>query len=96
MEKRSLIGLIIVIGVLSVIGFFWFVRNSSFEDSLPRVRESECVPASCCHATECVLESEAPNCSGSFCSMSCEPGTLDCGQARCEFVDGECGVVFNE
>ena len=88
MRKRGLIGLIVIVMVALVIGFFWFVESLD--------REEECVAASCCHATECVLESEAPNCSDTVCSLNCEPGTLDCGQARCEYVDGECGVVKNE
>ena len=90
MNNRGLIGTIVIIGVLLVVGFFWFVGEMNGEG------EEECVPASCCHATECVLESEAPNCSRSFCSMNCEPDTLDCGQAKCEYIDDKCEVVLNE
>ena len=89
MDKKGLVGLIVVFGVLLVVGFVWFVGQMGGEIE-------ECVPASCCHATECVLEIEAPNCSEIFCSMVCEPGTLDCGQGYCEFIDGKCGVVWNE
>ena len=91
MNNRGLIGMVLVVVVLVVVGFFWFVGEMGGEAG-----EKICVPASCCHASECVLKSEAPNCSGILCSMSCEPGTLDCGQGRCEYVDGECGVVWNE
>jgi len=86
MNKKGLVGLIAVVGVLLAVGFFLFVGKMGSVDV-------ECVPASCCHATECVLVSEAPNCDGVFCSMNCEPGTLDCGQGHCEFLDNECGVV---
>ena len=81
--------MIVVVLILLVVGFFWFVgkMDNGSED---------CVPASCCHATECVLESDAPNCSGVLCSMECRGGTMDCGQARCEYIDGECEVVLNE
>ena len=89
MDKRGLIGLIVVTGVLLIVGFVWFISQMGGDVVV-------CVRASCCHASECVLESEAPNCSGTLCSMSCEPGTLDCGQARCEYVDGDCEVVLNE
>ena len=88
MNKRGLIKLIVLFVVVVVVGFFWFVRNYDFGEDL------KCVPASCCHATDCVLEIEAPNCSGVVCSMNCEPGTLDCEQARCEFVDGKCEAVI--
>jgi putative hemolysin len=56
----------------------------------------KCVPASCCHASSCVLESSAPNCSGVFCTMECRAGTMDCGAGHCGFVDGKCEVIWNE
>lgn len=86
MDKKGLIGLIVVVLVLLVVGFFWFVFRS----------EEECVPATCCHPVECVPKNEAPNCSEKFCSMECKPGTLDCGQGYCEYIDGKCEVVMNE
>lgn len=88
MNKRGLIGTIVILGILIVAGFFWFVGEWDKE-------EVECVPASCCHATECVLKSEAPNCDGIFCTMVCS-GPLDCGAGRCEYIEGECKVVKNE
>ena len=92
--------MVLVVVVLVVVGFFWFVgeigEEAGEEIGEEIGEELRCVPASCCHVSECVLKSEAPNCSGRLCSMSCEPGTLDCGQGRCEYVDGECGVVWNE
>ena len=62
----------------------------------PSQEPVKCVPASCCHASECVPTGEAPDCSEIFCSSECVPGTLDCGQAQCEYVDGNCEVVQNE
>ena len=90
-KKGFFTGLIILI-VLLVVGFFWFVGKWNEGGDV----EIVCVPASCCHATECVLESEAPNCDDSFCTMSCEPETMDCGQGHCGVVDGECGVIWYE
>ncbi len=55
--------------------------------------DKECVPVSCCHARACVAESEKPVCTGIRCTLSCEPGTLDCGQARCGCVNNKCAVV---
>ena len=55
--------------------------------------DSECVPASCCHARSCVSISERPVCDGIRCTQSCEEGTLDCGQARCGCVQNVCTVV---
>ncbi|MFA5060808.1 MAG: DUF333 domain-containing protein [Candidatus Pacearchaeota archaeon] len=58
--------------------------------------EIECVPAQCCHATSCVQKDLAPNCSDIFCTMECRAGTMDCGAGYCDFIDGKCGVVWNE
>ena len=89
MNKRGLIGKIIIIGTLLVVGFFWFVGEQNGEE------EVKCVPASCCHATECVLASEAPDCSDIMCTMVCS-GPLDCGAGHCEYIKGECEVVKDE
>lgn len=103
MEKKGFLTGLIIIVVLLVVGFFWFVGEWNSEEDL---EEISCVPASCCHASECVLESEAPDCSGRICTMSCEPDTMDCGQGHCGVVDGstygddsgepECGVIWDE
>lgn len=58
--------------------------------------KERCVPAQCCHASSCALESSAPNCSGVFCTMECRAGTMDCGAGYCDFIDGKCEVVWNE
>lgn len=91
MNKKGLIGIVVVVGVLLVVGFFWFVGELNGEGG-----EVVCVPASCCHSTGCVLSEDAPDCGEILCTMSCEPETLDCGQGHCEFVDGECEVVWDE
>ena len=105
MNKRALFTEIIIVGVLIVVGFFWFTHQSGLEnglenetlgDAIGEYLGEECVPASCCHATECVLKNKAPNCDGMFCTMNCEPDTLDCGQGSCEFVNGKCEVIWNE
>ena len=87
MNKGGLIGLLVVIVVLLVVGFIWFIGE---------LDDVECVPASCCHAVECVFGDEAPDCDGLVCTMNCESGTLDCGQGHCEYVGGECVVVWDE
>lgn len=50
---------------------------------------SDCVQASCCHATACVPKDQAPTCDGVMCTMECQPGTLDCG-GSCGCVEGKC------
>ena len=91
MNKRGLFIKIIVVGVLLVVGFFWFVG----EMNSGRIEEG-CVKASCCHSKDCVWESEAPDCNETLCTMSCESGSMDCGAGHCEVVDGKCEVVWDE
>tara|TARA_Y100000310_G_C20704257_1_gene833417 strand:+ start:20081 stop:20359 length:279 start_codon:yes stop_codon:yes gene_type:complete len=90
MIKKGIFGKIILIFILLILGFFWFINGyNSFED----LEEVSCVPSSCCHSTSCVLEEEAPDCEDIFCSQECKPGTLDCGQASCKYVNGNCEFV---
>jgi len=55
--------------------------------------DADCVPAQCCHATDCVSEVEAPNCAGMFCTEECRGGTIDCG-GGCSCVDGKCNAYY--
>lgn len=95
MNKKGLAGMIIIIGIILVVGFFWFNGKLTDEKVLECEVDEDCVRASCCHATECVLESKAPNCSGAICSMVCS-GPLDCGAGSCGCVENKCAVVSNE
>jgi predicted nucleic acid binding AN1-type Zn finger protein len=67
-------------------------RGSGFECKI----DDDCVPASCCHASECIAVEKAPDCTGVMCSAVCEPGTLDCNQGHCACVKGECKAVIEK
>ncbi len=56
--------------------------------------DNDCVPATCCHASEAVNKEHAPDCAGRLCTAVCEPGTIDCGQGEIKCVEGECEVVL--
>ena len=90
MNRKRFVGVIVLVVVLLVCAGAWFFLDAKSD------MDVSCVPAGCCHSNACVLESEASDCSEHLCSMSCEPGTMDCGQGHCEYVDGECGVVWDE
>ena len=92
MNKKGFFIEMIVLIVLLIVGFFWFVERMKLDE---KSEDKVCVPASCCHATVCVLKDEAPNCSEILCSMVCS-GPLDCGAGYCEYINGECEVVLNE
>ncbi|MCS6856566.1 MAG: hypothetical protein NZM37_02530 [Sandaracinaceae bacterium] len=52
--------------------------------------DSDCVPASCCHASRCVGRAKAPRCEQPvLCTMECRPGTIDCG-GGCVCRNGRC------
>ncbi|MEA2003432.1 MAG: hypothetical protein U9O53_00540 [archaeon] len=57
--------------------------------------DSDCVPATCCHATECVNARFEPDCSDIMCTMHCAPGTIDCG-GGCACVSGRCEAFIND
>lgn len=52
----------------------------------------DCVPAQCCHPSDCTGTASAPSCEGTVCTMNCE-GPLDCGAGSCGCVDGTCAVI---
>jgi len=58
--------------------------------------DKDCVPATCCHASEAVNKENALKCGGMLCSAECEPGTIDCGQGEVKCVSGKCEVVLKE
>jgi hypothetical protein len=55
--------------------------------------DSDCVPASCCHAKSCVSRAMAPACFGVSCPQDCVPETLDCGGA-CLCIHNRCAAGF--
>ena len=57
--------------------------------------DSECAPASCCHANSCVSANQRPNCENIMCTMECKPGTMDCGQGKCVCQNYECIAEIN-
>jgi len=77
----------IIILLIALIVLIYFIVQGNKD------KENVCVPATCCHPTECVLIDQRPDCSGIMCTEECRPDTLDCGQASCEFINGNCEVV---
>lgn len=51
--------------------------------------DSDCVPAQCCHAADCIIKEKRTDCSNVFCTQVCLPGTIDCG-GSCACVYGRC------
>jgi hypothetical protein len=57
-----------------------------------------CAPRECCHATECVLAEDAPDCSATLCSAECQEGSLAdwCGQAYCRYDEASQSCVVEK
>lgn len=55
-------------------------------------KDSQCVPAQCCHPTSCINVLYKPSCSKVACTMECS-GPLDCGAGHCGCVKGKCQVI---
>ncbi len=58
--------------------------------------DSDCIKASCCHASDAINKLYGPDCGGQFCTAECVPGTLDCGQGEVRCVKGGCKVLMKE
>lgn len=91
-HNKTLFWVIILLMVL-LIGLIYFIVHNSKEKVSNQ--EKTCVPATCCHPTECILAEEAPLCERAICTMSCS-GPLDCGAGHCEYINNKCEVVSDE
>ena len=54
-------------------------------------QDSDCVRATCCHATTCVAASVRPDCSSVACTADCRAGTMDCN-GGCLCQAGKCAA----
>src|SRR5262245_45050653 len=63
--------------------------SAAAKSALTCSSDSDCVPAVCCHASACVHNSKAPDCSRVMCTQDCQPGTIDCG-GDCYCDTGAC------
>jgi len=82
---------------------FYYVCESGKCIGMPLVDETkqcsvndDCVPATCCHASEAVNKENAPDCTDTFCTEECRSDTLDCQQGEIKCVDGFCEAVMFE
>ncbi len=102
-NNRLLVGIIVLVVVLGCIVWYGNSMDKGMDkDSMDKddigngcVRDSDCVPKTCCHPSACVSIKNSPDCSDLFCTMECAPGTLDCGQGSCLCIDGKCRAEIN-
>lgn len=95
-HNKKLFWIIIILIILLIVVIYFIVKNNKIDDNkVINPEEKNCVAATCCHATECVLSEQAPDCSKAICSMVCS-GPLDCGAGYCEFINNKCVIIPNE
>ena len=67
--------------------------TSSIDSETSCKKDSDCVPADCCHSKTAVNKMYSPHCGDVVCTQECAPGTLDCGQGEAKCISNECIVV---
>ncbi len=94
MNKRGLIGTIVIVGILLVAGFFWFVGEYNSEEEVECVKiQTTCCPCNMGGEEKCVLENEVDDYSvnlsecpeNQFCMAM-----FNCKIESCEYINGEC------
>ncbi|MFP4046078.1 MAG: hypothetical protein ACLFS3_03390 [Candidatus Aenigmatarchaeota archaeon] len=90
MKFAIFLAFILIIGA----GVYAINTESEVPEKYRCETDADCVPETCCHASSCVNEDFAPNCTDAACTMECEPGTMDCGQGSCQCIQGRCKAVI--
>jgi len=97
-HNKKLFWIIILLIIALIILIYFIIQNKPNQvvdnnnNNINNDKNIKCVPATCCHAKECVLSEQAPDCSKAICSMVCS-GPLDCSAGHCEFINNKCEVV---
>jgi len=95
--KKKFILIIFLISVFVIVGC---TNNGQSNNQTPIISEnicnidSDCVPATCCHAKTCINKENKPNCNGMMCTQECASGTLDCGQGSCKCQNNKCTAII--
>lgn len=97
-HNKKLFFVILFLVVLFIIILYVFLEKERYYEN-PKENsceiDSDCVKASCCHATSCVNKKHAPECSAVYCTLDCS-GPLDCGRGVCGCVNNECNIITKE
>ncbi len=86
----------IVLALIFMFSLFFVDSCSSIPPEKQCSVDNDCVPSACCHADSAVSKSFSPDCKDVFCSLDCQPDTIDCGQGSVRCLEKRCTVVLNE
>ena len=92
MDKRAVVAIAAFIGLVFVM---YSYQAADDTDPLFCMTDSDCVPAQDCHATSCI-GANFKEVSDMFCTLECQPETMDCGQGSCLCHDNKCVVMWVE
>lgn len=90
--KLLFIAAVLIVSVIAVSGC---ISQPAPQEKLKCAADSECVPATCCHANSTVNIANKPDCTGAFCTLECRGGTLDCGCGTPACINGQCSINWN-
>lgn len=96
MEGKAKLMLAVLLGVILVVAGVIYFKLQSIPENLRCSQDSDCVPASCCHASSAVDKQSAPDCKGIKCTMECAPNTMDCGQGEIKCVHNVCKAILKK
>lgn len=91
-----IIGLVLIALGILLFALPYIIKKPAANNNESCLSDSDCVPASCCHAASCMNKNYAPACEDAkiLCTMSCDT-ILDCGQGSCKCVNKKCEAVSN-
>lgn len=93
MKDKNIKNLTITLMTLSLIMLVSCTVTTNNVEEKSCISDLDCVAATCCHATDSVNIDSRPDCQGVLCTANCEPGTMDCGQAKAKCIEDICSVV---
>jgi len=85
---------IVLIIILFGIFFIYVIEENKVQEktNIECATDYDCVPATCCHATNCISKFEAQNCTGILCTANCQT-LLDCNKGKCSCINGKCNAT---
>ena len=100
MKRRNYLLVLVVILILIAIGYSIIEKYSEIPkkvfDRFYCERDSDCVPAQCCHPIDVMNKAYAPDCKDIACTQECRSSTMDCGCGKPVCINYRCEVLWTK
>lgn len=83
--------LILILGLILIGGCIREIQPELYCE-----KDSDCVPAQCCHPTSVINKEFTPDCTGIFCTLECREDTLDCGYGSPACIKNKCIIIWTK